>query len=107
MQELTDLRDRITKNIFLSSDPKDPMGRMEFTFKCSIAAEPAIKKLRAAIKAGEIDSGYSLIDQIESAQKKQLLTAAETQMLHDYYTAVSDALAVDAFTQEEINQWSH
>ena len=107
MQELSDLRDRITKNIFLSTDPKDPMGRIEFTFKSSIAAQPALKKLRAAIKAREIDSEYSLIDQIESAQKQQLLTAAETQMLHEYYNAVSDALAVDAFTQEEINQWWH
>ena len=49
-----ELRDRLTRDIFITDDPKDRVGLLEHTLLKVVAAEEADKKLERAIRKGEV-----------------------------------------------------
>ena len=52
--EAPEVRDRLTRHIYVSNELEDPTGLLEVTLKKLIAAEEAEKKLERAIRAGTI-----------------------------------------------------
>ena len=66
MLDAPEVRDRLTRYIYVSKDPDDPTGLLEVALKKAVAAEEAEKKLERAIRAGTIRR-YHGIDWIGEA----------------------------------------
>lgn len=107
MQELTDLRDRITQHMYISKDPENSIARVEFAFIKMTAALPSLKKIHMAIHEKKIARDLPWEVQLEAAKAQHIIDAHEIEILENYYSAYRDALAVDAFPAEEIAKWFH
>jgi acyl-CoA dehydrogenase len=99
--EAPEVRDRLTRHIYVSQDPDDPTGLLEVTLKKVVAAEEAEKRLERAIRAGTIRR-YHGIDWIGEAMAKGILTESEGQLLREVEALVARVIAVDHFDPEEL-----
>lgn len=95
------VRDRLTRDIFVSKDPDDPTGLLEVTLEKVIASEPAEKKLEKAIRDGVIRR-YHGIDWLSDAVEKNVLTESEAGQLREVEDLVQRVIAVDHFDKEEV-----
>jgi acyl-CoA dehydrogenase len=96
-----DIRDRLTRNIFVSKDVNDPTGILEVTLEKVIAAEPIEKKLEKAIRDGLVHR-YHGVDWFAEAEAKGVLTAAEAEQLREIERLVARVIAVDHFDPAEL-----
>lgn len=96
-----EVRDRLTRDIFISRDPDDQTGILEHTLEKVIASEAAEKKLEKAIRNGDIRR-YHGIDWIGEAQSKDILSESEAQQLREVESLVSRVIAVDHFDPLEV-----
>lgn len=94
-------RDRLTRYIYVSKDPNDPMGLLEVTLEKVIAAEEVEKKLERAIRAGTVRRFHGL-DWIGEAVTKGVLTQAEGEMLREVERLTARVIAVDHFDPSEV-----
>ena len=91
-----EVRDRLTRYIYVSKDPDDPTGLLEVTLKKAVAAEEAEKKLERAIRAGTIRR-YHGIDWIGEAMAQGIVTESEGQQLRELEALTARVIAVDDF----------
>jgi acyl-CoA dehydrogenase len=91
-----EVRDRLTRYIYVSKDPDDPTGLLEVTLKKAVAAEEAEKKLERAIRAGTLRR-YHGIDWIGEAMAKGIVTESEGQQLRELEALTARVIAVDHF----------
>jgi acyl-CoA dehydrogenase len=96
-----EFRDRLTRNIFITDDPKDRVGLLEHTLLKVIAAEDADKKLERAIRKGEVRRDYNN-DWIAEAEKKGVITAEEAGALAEIRDLTARVIAVDHFDATEL-----
>jgi acyl-CoA dehydrogenase len=96
-----EVRDRLTRHIYVSKDPGDPVGLLEVTLEKVIAAEGAEKKLERAIRAG-IFRRYHGIDWIGDALDKGVITESEAQLLREVEALTGRVIAVDHFDPAEV-----
>jgi acyl-CoA dehydrogenase len=96
-----EVRDRLTRHMYVSRDPKDPTGLLEVTLEKVIAAEPAEKKLDRAIRAGTVRR-YHNVDWIADAVEKGVLSAQEGQQLKEVEELTARVIAVDHFDPAEV-----
>jgi acyl-CoA dehydrogenase len=98
-------RDRLTEGLFIPKDDQsklnEPVARLEYALDCVIAADPAEKKLRSALKSGKV-TGRLLEDQIKSAIEHGLLDNSDADLLRTAESARREALAVDEFDPAEL-----
>ncbi len=94
-------RDRLTKGVYLSEDPNDPTGRIEYAMLQTILAADAEKKLRVLNKSGDI-KGLTQQELTEDALNKGLVTDAEAQLLLNSWKAMREAIRVDSFKPGEL-----
>lgn len=95
------VRDRLTRDIFVSEDPDDVLGLLEVTLKKVVAAEEAEKKLERAIRAG-IVRRYHGLDWIAAAAEAGTITESEALLLREAETLTARVIAVDHFAPEEL-----
>ena len=67
-------RDRLTRDIFISDDPADRSGLLDYTLAKIVASEEADKKLERAIRKGEVKRFHDR-DWIAEAEAKGVLNA--------------------------------
>ena len=96
-----EVRDRLTRDIFISKDVNDPTGLLEVTLEKVIAAEPAEKKLEKAIRDGVVRR-YHGIDWFADAVAKGVLTNGEADQLKEVERLVAKVIAVDHFDPAEL-----
>jgi acyl-CoA dehydrogenase len=96
-----EVRDRLTRHIYVSNDPDDPTGLLEVTLKKVIGAEEAEKKIERAIRTGHVRR-YHGIDWIGEAAEKGVITESEAQLLREAEALSARVIAVDHFTPEEL-----
>jgi acyl-CoA dehydrogenase len=96
-----EVRDRLTRFIFVSHDVDDPTGLLEVAFAKAVAAEPAERKLLRAVRDGRVRRVHGN-DFIGEAVTLGILTAAEGQMLSELENLTARAIAVDHFDPEEV-----
>jgi acyl-CoA dehydrogenase len=96
-----DVRDRLTRDIYISKDPNDSTGLLEVTLLKVVAAEAAEKKLERAIRAGTIRR-YHGLDWIGDAATKGIITESESQQLKEVEKLVARVIAVDHFDPAEL-----
>jgi acyl-CoA dehydrogenase len=96
-----DVRDRLTRYMYISKDPKDPTGLLEVTLAKVIAAEPAERKLDRAIRDGKIRR-YHGIDWIGDAFSQGVVTEGEAKLLREVEALTARVIAVDSFDPAEV-----
>ncbi|MFX8000750.1 acyl-CoA dehydrogenase domain-containing protein, partial [Acinetobacter baumannii] len=80
-----EVRDRLTRLIYVSNDVNDPTGLLEVTFQKAVAAEVVEKKLDRAVRAGKVRRVHGT-DWFGEAVKAGVLTAAEADQLRELET---------------------
>lgn len=96
-----EVRDRLTRDVYISEDRDDPTGLLEVTLKKVVAAEEAEKKLERAIRAGTVRR-YHGRDWIGEAAEIGSITESEALLLREAETLTQRAIAVDHFAPEEL-----
>jgi acyl-CoA dehydrogenase len=96
-----EVRDRLTRFIFVSNDVNDPTGLLEVTLTKVVAAEAAEKKLDRAVRAGQVRRVHGT-DWIGDAAGKGVITDGEAQLLREVESLTARVIAVDHFDPEEV-----
>jgi acyl-CoA dehydrogenase len=96
-----EVRDRLTRDIYVSKDVNDATGVLEVTLEKVIAAEPIEKKLEKAIRDG-IVRRYHGNDWFAEAVAKNVITEAEAAQLREVERLVARVIAVDHFDPAEV-----
>jgi acyl-CoA dehydrogenase len=96
-----EVRDRLTRYIFVSSDPNDATGVLEAAFVKAVAAEPIEKKLNRAIRDGRVQRVHGT-DWFAEAVKQGIITASEGELLRELETLTARVIAVDHFDPAEV-----
>lgn len=89
-------RDRLTRGIFVTTDPDDRTGRIEAAFARAQACEVVEKRLRQKIRQGAV-TGHGWLEKIDDAHGKGLIDDDEAAALREAWRAMRRAIAVDAF----------
>lgn len=96
-----EVRDRLTRLIYVSNDVNDPTGLLEVTFQKAVAAEAIEKKLDRAVRAGKVRRVHGT-DWFGEAVTAGVLTAAEADQLRELETLTAKVIAVDHFDPAEV-----
>ena len=96
-----EVRDRLTRHIYVSRDADDPTGLLEVTLEKVVAAEEAERKLERAIRAGTVRR-YHGIDWIGEARERGVLTESEATLLKEVEALTQRTIAVDHFDPAEV-----
>jgi acyl-CoA dehydrogenase len=96
-----EVRDRLTRFIYVSQDADDPTGLLEVTFAKAVAAEAAEKKLDRAVRAGQVRRVHGT-DWIGDAAKLGILSDEEARLVREVETLTARVIAVDHFDPAEV-----
>ncbi len=96
-----EVRDRLTRFIFVSQNPNDPTGLLEVTFAKAVEAEAVEKKLDRAVRAGTVRRVHGT-DWFGDAAKAGVITDAEARMLRELETLTARVIGVDHFDPAEV-----
>ncbi len=96
-----ELRDRLTKNIFIG-DKEQPIGRIEYAFIKVLEAAKIALKLKTAIKEKQLEASMSDDDIAEKAVVAGVLTQVEANEYIEAERLRLDAIQVDEYSQSYI-----
>ncbi len=94
-------RERLSQFAYTTLDDGNPLGLLEEALQLSKQYEPIEKRLRQARKEKLLSTDY-LGDQIDEAEKAQIISKAEARNMRNYHEKVMSLLAVDDFAPEEL-----
>lgn len=100
MQTKGEQRDRMSEGIYIPEDATEAVGRYENAFNLISDADPAYRKIYAAIKKRTLQKA-PVSELIDQAFDKQIITSEEAELLRKAEDARNDAIQVDDFTQDE------
>jgi acyl-CoA dehydrogenase len=96
-----EVRDRLTRDVFISRDASDATGILEHTLVRVVAAEEALRKVERAVRKGEVHR-YHGRDWLAEAEAKGVLTAAERAQVAEVEALTARVIAVDHFDPREV-----
>ncbi len=96
-----ELRDRLTRYIYVSHDENDPTGLLEVTLKKVIESQEADRKLEQAVRKGAVKR-YLGNDWLKEALDKGVLAPDEADLLRYTGRLVAKVIAVDDFDAEAV-----
>jgi len=96
-----EVRDRLTRFIYVSHDVNDPVGLLEVALVKVVAAEAAEKKLDRAVRAGQVRRVHGT-DWIGDAAKQGVISDNEAQLLAEVEQLTARVIAVDHFDPAEV-----
>ncbi len=88
------VRDRLTAGIFLSSDKRDSLARLENALSLVNAVAPLAEKLRSGERVGLIQ-GTDLEEKLASAEAARLLAASDAQLLREAEALRREVMAME------------
>jgi acyl-CoA dehydrogenase len=94
-------RERLSTLAYTTLEPGNPIGLLQEALELAIAHEPIERRLRQARKEGLLSSDY-LGDQIDEAEKAQVISKAEGRNMRSYHEKVLALMAVDDFASDEL-----
>jgi acyl-CoA dehydrogenase len=98
----TPTRQRLTKGIYNTVEPNNPYGLLEEAMQLCIDAEPLLKKIRKAQKAGEFTCDGDERDVYTAAQLAGVITPEEVEQLLHMDDKVMNIVNVDDFAPHEL-----
>ncbi len=96
-----EMRDRLTRDIYVSKDEKDQTGLLEVTLGKIIATEGAERKLEKAIRSGTLRR-YHGMDWFAEAVREGVITDEEAAQLREVESLVARVIAVDHFDPADV-----
>lgn len=94
----SDLRSRLTNNVYISKNVSDPSYQLEEAFKLVPRIEPLLKKYQIALRNGKFDRSLSYENQLQAAINAKILTEEEATALYQYDLLYKDVIKVDEFS---------
>jgi acyl-CoA dehydrogenase len=94
-------RKRLTKYAFVEPGDTNPVAELEDAFQQVIQTASLEKRVLRATKKGEL-CNLTLLDNIDEAEKKTLLSKEEAKLLRQAEQARQRVIAVDDFSSEEL-----
>lgn len=98
MLDATPLRDKLTKNCFVSDNQTDITHRLESALSRAGVNEALRKKLQQAVKNGSIPEYYTFPDRVAAAKKSGLLTSEEASAMIEFELLREEIIKVNEFT---------
>ena len=99
MMEPSETRERLSDNSFVWRKEDDPVGCLELALEAAPAGEAAEAKLRAVIKAGNID-GFTESEQLDNATHSGAMTDEEANALRLFWELRRRCIMVDDFPND-------
>jgi len=99
MMEPSEARERLSNNSFVWRKEDDPVGCLELALEAAPAGEAAESKLRALIKAGNIDE-FTESEQLDNAERSGAMTDEEANALRLFWTLRRRCIMVDDFPND-------
>jgi acyl-CoA dehydrogenase len=96
-----EVRDRLTRFIYVTHDVNDPVGLLEAALVKVVAAEVADKKLDRAVRAGQVRRVHGT-DWIGEAAAQGVITDGEAHLLREVEQLTARVIAVDHFDPAEV-----
>jgi acyl-CoA dehydrogenase len=96
-----EVRDRLTRYIYVTDNPDDPTGVLEVAFAKAVAAETAERKLDRAVRAGHVRRLHGT-DWIGDAARLGVVSDEEARLLHELEALTARVIAVDHFDPAEL-----
>ncbi|MFT4844175.1 MAG: acyl-CoA dehydrogenase [Planctomycetota bacterium] len=93
-------RDRITGNLHVPQDKDSALGRLEHALHLCTDAEPVMRKLKEAVKAGRLPKARP-VQLLDQAAEANIISNDEREIVQQAEVARAEAIAVDSFTLEE------
>ena len=98
-------RDRLTEGCYITAEPNDPMGRIEYAFHIAIESEQIEKTFKKIVKSGKLKSRTHQ-ERIKEAVEKELISAEDGEQLLLLWTSMREAIRVDDFSEEAFKRAS-
>lgn len=92
-------RERLTKGMFIATDPMEAVGRLEKAYKMIRQAEAIERKVRKAVHQKTLQKKSKTL--LEDAVKANVITRDEFNMINEAEKLRIDAIQVDDFTESE------
>ncbi len=102
LQTLGLQRDRLSAGIYIPADLSEALGRLERAFLLSSQAEPVLKTIKAASRAGMLPEKPERL--IAAALEAKLISQEDAKLIGEAQIARNDAIQVDTFTLLEYQQ---
>jgi acyl-CoA dehydrogenase len=102
----SETRDRLTRGVYTPTDNKQALGRLEHALNLQMDVAPIERKIRAAVKSGELNRG-TVHEQLEQAHKLSIIDNKEYVLLLEASEAARDAIMVDEFDKEALTCHTH
>lgn len=104
-----DVRDRLTRGLFIPTSSREPLTRLDDALAKTLAAEPILARIRAAMRAGRMPSGDPE-SSLDTAVLAEVVSADEAAIVQSAAAARSQVIAVDDFPPEylspEMPRWN-
>lgn len=92
------LRDRITKDCYLSKDESEIFARLDKALTLIPSVEQMWKKIQLAVQQGAIAKTATYHERINLAVASNILTADEARQLHEYDALKNEIIKVNEFS---------
>ena len=96
-------RERLSAEAYTTLEPGNPLGLLQEALELATELAPLERQLRQAQKSGDLQSDY-FGDQIEEAERSELISKSEAEQLRTYHSKVKALLAVDDFAADELGR---
>jgi acyl-CoA dehydrogenase len=94
------VRERLGEGLYLPTDPREAVGRLERAFRLVIEAAPVIDKIRQATQAARLPKGAP--EALTSAARDAgIISATEAALVCEAAAAREDSIQVDSFSLAE------
>ena len=90
------LRDRLSEGVYIPTDKSQPLAQLDDALIKTMAAEPALRKLREAMRAGTLPKGDPE-DYLDAGLAAGVITEAEVAGIHAAIAARTEVIQVDDF----------
>lgn len=97
--ERTELRQRLTRDVYFRETLDDPIGLTEMAFNKLLEIEDVYIDFVKASGKGELD-GFSVEEQLESAVNKGIISEAQSRDIAEYDKLRLEVIKVDDFSKE-------
>ena len=94
----SEARDRLTAGVYLSDDPQDVTGSIEFALRCVLAADAAERKLKETRQQQPYDMDYSTW--LQKLKAENALSEEEAELLLKAADATHRVIMVDDFPND-------
>jgi acyl-CoA dehydrogenase len=91
----------LTRHIYISKDVRDPTGLLEMALEKAVKAEDSIRKIEQAARRGDVRR-YLGVDWIGDAVSRNVITAAEGDLVREFDALAARVVAVDDFDPDEV-----